>query len=521
MKITFVTPTPPDISAFGTRSLSAYLKKKGYATRIIFLPGGIEMLSDKGDVIYHYDEKVLEQIVEICKDSTLIGISFMTYYFDRAVEITNFIKKSIDTPVIWGGIHPTINPEEGLRYADMVCVGEGEDVLLQLMQRIESKKKYHDIKGLWLKDNSSIIKNGIAPIIKDLDILPFFDYDISDHCIYNVESKEIQPFDVDLFKKVLPLLPYFNNKLYITYRTMTDRGCPHHCTYCNVTNLKRMYRDDNGRYFRARSIGHVIEELVSIKERFPFIQAIQFFDDTFFARPFHEIEEFSRVYKDKVSLPFYCQGSPNTITEKKMEYLVEAGLVYVEMGIQTGSEKTKQLYMRKESNDKIIKTSQIIARYKNKILPPDYHIIVDNPWEMDDDLLETLKLLLKIPKPYGLCIASLTFFPGTDLYNKAKEEGLIKDEASEIYRRAFLLAPTHRYINLLIYFLSFYKFPKCIVKVLANERIIRFVSKKNLKHLYLLIYKISEMLYLLFKGMKALLAGDFIRIRRYFFYRIR
>ena len=62
-----------------------------------------------------------------------------------------------------------------------------------------------------------------------------------------------------------------------------------------------------------------------------------------------------------------------------MECLVNAGMVYVEMGIQTGSERIKHLYNRNESNEKIIKATELISRYLPRILPPDYHIILDNP----------------------------------------------------------------------------------------------------------------------------------------------
>ena len=516
MKITFITPTPPDISSFGVRSLSAYLKQKGYKTEIIFLPGGIESLSDSGDFSYHYDRKVLGQIADICKGSGLIGISFMTYYFDRGVELTRFIKEEMGIPVIWGGIHPTLRPEEGLEYADMVCVGEGEEMLLQLVQTIERGGSYGNIKGLWFKDNGTIVRNGVCPIIEDLDRLPFFDYDLTGHYIYDIEKKGISPLDMNLLKKTMPLLPYFNNKFYITYRTMTDRGCPHNCTYCNVTELARMYRENKGRYFRARSINNVLEELVTTKKKYPFIQAIQFFDDTFFVRTPTEIKEFSNLYKENISLPFYCQGSPNTITEEKIEYLVDAGMVFVEMGIQSGSQKIKKMYRRTESNERIIETTRLISKYRNRLFPPDYHIIIDNPWETDDDLLETLKLLLKIPKPYGLCIASLSFFPGTELYNKAKGEGLIKDEKKEIYRRPFLLMPAYKYLNLLIYLLSFRRFPKWIIRLLGNEKIVKFVSKRDLRPVYKLTYKLIKALEILFKGLNALFTGDFKRIQRYF-----
>jgi len=278
-----------------------------------------------------------------------------------------------------------------------------------------------------------------------------------------------------------------------------------------------MYDELGSKFFRARSVENFIMELINIKNRFPFIEAVQFFDDTFFARPVHEIEEFSKVYKEKVGLPFYCQGSPNTITEKKMDYLVNAGMVYVEMGIQTGSERIKHLYNRNESNEKIIKATELISHYLPRVLAPDYHIILDNPWETTDDVMDTVRLLMKVPKPYGLCISSLVFFPQTPLYFKAKKEGLIKDEVSDIYRRPFYIPPRRSYANFLIYLLTFQHFPKRLLNLLARDTVVRSLSQRNLEFAYKLGYKIGEKIRFAGKGIKVLYHRDWERIRLYIY----
>ena len=103
MNITFVTPSPPDVASFGVRALSAYLKREGKTVRNIFLPGGIKKYKYQKGYVYKYEKHIIEQTIELCKGSDLIGISFMTNYFDRAVQLTEEIKKRIDCPIIWGG----------------------------------------------------------------------------------------------------------------------------------------------------------------------------------------------------------------------------------------------------------------------------------------------------------------------------------------------------------------------------------------------------------------------------------
>lgn len=516
MRITLITPTPPDISAFGVRILSSYLRQHGKDVRIIFLPGSLGSLREKGDFAYSYDKKVVDKIIELSSDSDIIGLSFMTNYYDRALQITKSLKRNLGAPVIWGGIHPsTADPEESLKHADIVCFGDGEEALLELSEKIEKKEDFYNIKGLWLNRGNNIIKNEMRRPLEDLDSLPFFDFSLKEHYIYDRMTGSIIPLDVETFKNILPRLPHPDNKLKITYRTMTDRGCPHKCAYCNVSGLKEMYGGVGSKYFRIRSVEHSITELVEIKNRFPFIEAIQFFDDTFFARPLHEIEEFSKAYKEKVGLPFYCQGSPNTITEKKMEYLVTAGMVYVEMGIQTGSERIKHLYNRNESNEKITKATELIAGYIPRILPPDYHVILDNPWETQEDVIDTVRLLMQVPKPFGLCISSLVFFPQTPLYLKAKSEGLIKDEISDVYRRPFYIPPKKTFANFLIYLLTFQHFPKWFLMLLSKDLVVRSMSRINLELLYRMGYHIGERIRFVAKGVNAIYYHDWERIRLY------
>lgn len=62
----------------------------------------------------------------------------MTNFFDNAVQITKKLKANLDVPVMWGGVHPTMRPSECLDYADIVCIGEGEETLREVAATMES-----------------------------------------------------------------------------------------------------------------------------------------------------------------------------------------------------------------------------------------------------------------------------------------------------------------------------------------------------------------------------------------------
>ena len=506
MKITLITPTPPNLNAFGVRTISSILKRAGYRTEIIFLPEGIEHLSADGTLVYHYPPKILDQIEQLCMDADLIGLSFMSQYFDRAAQITEHLKKRLDIPIIWGGTHPTCRPDQCIQFSDMICIGEGDLTILELVDKLSKKESYSDIKNCWFKKDGRIIKNIEGEIIQNLDELPYLDYDLEDHYVLEPVSNDIIQMDDTIMKRMFLLTPYFKGQNLFTYRIMTSRGCPHRCSYCASSAMLKL---------RRRSVDNVIGELKIILRRFSYIELISFFDDTFFAAPASYFEEFRDKYRHQIGLPFHAQCSPTTISRKKMDILVAAGLYHTEMGVQSGSERIMRMYRRPESNEKIVEAATLINAYQSKMLPPYYHIILDNPWETDNDVKDTLKLILKLPGKFKLSISSLILFPGTELNEKARKEGLLKDELSEVCRKQFTF-PETTYLNYLIYLAGFPAVPRALLRLLAKDIFVNSLQKDRLKPICKLLFAFTNKVRILGKGMAALLRGDFQRIKNYF-----
>ena len=359
MKIVLIAPTPPDVAAFGIRTLSSYLKSHGKDVRCVFLPSGIGRFMYKKGYRYQYRQDVLDQVVELSRDADLIGISFMSNYLDRASQLGETLRKSLDIPVIMGGIHPTVMPEQTLEFADIVCVGEGEEALLELVERMEVGRDFKDVRNLCFKENGNVIKNPIRPLIQDLDSIPFFDFGLENHFIFNMYTEKVEPMSMNLLEKSFSLEPHVEGTFYdsftrtLSYKTMTTRGCPHHCTYCAENTLKELYRGE--KYLRKRSVNNIIEELLIVKEQMPFVESIFLFDDTFLVRTDVEIKKFAQVYKEKIGLPFHVQASPTTMTVEKMDALVDAGLSFVEMGIQSTSKTSMELYRRSVSEKRYLR----------------------------------------------------------------------------------------------------------------------------------------------------------------------
>ena len=116
----------------GLRTVSSYLKEKGFETKLIFLP----YVEDYSKL---YSKKVILQILNLCKDCNLIGLSSMASTSKRAIQVIKNLKR-LNVPMIWGGVHATISPESCIPHVNYVCVGEGEEAIYELAKAINDKK---------------------------------------------------------------------------------------------------------------------------------------------------------------------------------------------------------------------------------------------------------------------------------------------------------------------------------------------------------------------------------------------
>lgn len=476
MHITLISPYQ-DITSFGLRTISAHLQRHGHRTRLVFLPDPFG--DDLQYGVKRYEDCVLDQLVELCRGTDLVGLTLMTNFFDGAVEVTRHLKAASGTPVIWGGVHPTIRPEESLEHADMVCVGDGEDAVLELLDKMAAGRDWTDTANIWTKRDGAIVRNPPRPLSRDLDAYLRPDYSLEDHHI--LCDGRLQPLTGELQKRFMQRGPLFH------YQTMTGRGCPHRCTYCINDALRTLY--GKAGYLRWRSTAHVIDELLWVKQNLPYVGFLEISDDSFFARPGTAIEEFCREYKQKIALPFACLASPLTVTEEKMAALVDAGLVHVQMGIQTGSSHIQELFNRKSmTNERVMRAIRSINAHKNRIVKPSYDFILDVPYETDQDVVESLRLIAAIPKPFRLQPFALVLYPGTKLHEMAIRDGLVGDERREIYAKSYAMRQGN-YLNLLITLARGGRFPGPLLKLLVSDPFVAVLNSRPLKPLFRLLFR--------------------------------
>ncbi|MBU0701081.1 B12-binding domain-containing radical SAM protein [bacterium] len=411
------------IKNLGVRSIHAFLKSKGYNSNLIFFKH-----SYFNNAVAPTDME-LTQLTGVLKKSetSLVGISVScSAYLETAKVITTAIKEALNIPVLWGGVHATVDPEGCIQYADMLCLGEGEYPMLELLDGMESQKDIKNIRNLWFNQEggsssgSTVIRNPLRPLINDLSSLPLPDYS-NDNKYYINKDKlyEGDPIHLDCWD----------------YFVQGTRGCPYSCTYCSNSLFKEMYRD-HGKYIRQRSPEHVINELIQAKASLKGLKMITFFDEVFGVNK-KWIEGFCQQYKEKgLNLPFSCYLHPLAVRDDTLKMLKGAGVSLIGVGIQSGSERVRgNIFKRPESNKQIIEAAATIRKHK---IPLVLDLIMDNPFESHEDKDETLNLLLNIPKPFKLSLYSLIYFPKTGLTEMALKQGLITPDDIEDKRQRVL-----------------------------------------------------------------------------------
>lgn len=420
-------------------------------------------------------EALLAQIGKL--EPALIGIGLQSSHFQTAIRLTRAIKERFDAPVIWGGAHPTIDPEECIRHTDILCVGEGFDPLLELSRRVLRGERYDDIGNLWVNDGGAVTRNGQRPLLADLDVLPFASYDGAGK-IYIDDGRVQEGGNFDYFG-----FGFSDSPMKTVHQTMTAFGCPMRCSFC----MNALHHDK----FRRRSVANVIEELVAAKRSNPHLKKIFFWDNIFHVGK-RWCLEFAERYRREVNLPFFAYSHPQFMDEESLVALRRAGWCITVMGIQSGSDAIrKKVYDRAETSAQVIEAARSLNRLKkvkglHRLFKIYYDYVKNNPMEKRAALRESLALILKLPKDFIFQAFNLSFFPNyklTALYlrkgfiSKEDVEGEARTSANDWITtfsarkryRGFLRM--HEYYYLLFSLAQFKLFP---------NRIIRWIERRNL-----------------------------------------
>lgn len=324
---------------------------------------------------------------------TVLAFSTPTVYAQTYVELCRELKREYRFFSAFGGPHPTYFPElieeDGV---DGICRGEGEYPMLELVENLTSGRPVSDLENWWIKDNGTIHKNEIRPLIQNLDDLP-------------------QP-DHEIFREAIPHAIW-------QVMVMTSRGCPYNCTYC-YNHVYRKLCKGKGRIVRRRSVDHVIRELKSIRKHKCY-RFIRFLDDLFILSA-DWIEEFADRYRGEIGLPFSCLVRANHVTPEIVQNLRKAGCWRVQMGLESADDYVRNtIFKRNMKVEEIVDAARLLKDAGIKLVTGN---IVGAPGSSFESDLKTLYLNIKI-KPDYAGVALLQPYPGTEIYDCALDMGML------------------------------------------------------------------------------------------------
>lgn len=387
MQVTLVNPPYPEGShrhppfiPLGIGYLAAVLEKNGYDVNVI----DCQALPLKLNEVENELRK---------RQPDVVGLTSTTLTYNSALKIINVTKKALPNCVtVIGGPHVTFWDENALQECpslDVVVRKEGENTLLELVQRLEEGKSYHDILGITCRKNGKAIKTPDRPYIENLDDLPYPAFHL---------------FPIEQFNK------YGN----IIFPVMTSRGCVYWCDFCTAV---RMF----GKRYRMRSPKKVVDELEFLYKKYGEKQ-YTFYDDAFTVNQKRTEEICDEILKRGLKIKWDCETRVDMVSKKLLQKMRQAGCIAVWYGVEAGSQEVR------DAMGKGISTQQTFNAFRwtqDAGMIAVASIILGFPGETKETALESVSLLRKInPDEIGVYIA--TPYPGTPMYDYVKKMGWLK-----------------------------------------------------------------------------------------------
>lgn len=389
----------PDYPHLGLAYLAAVLEKAGHRVRIADI-----------DADGLTADKFIAALKE--RDYSLVGITTTTPTFKKALSLCGIVKRNSKAFTVLGGIHVTVTAEESVKEptVDFVVKGEGERTILELVECLERGSDVKAVPGLYHKKDGRIVNNGERKLIENLDEIPFPARHLFNKRNYNYPDALLEP--------AMPII--------------TSRGCPAACSYCNSRSIFT-------RKFRVRSARNVLAEIEYLIGQFG-VKEIHIWDDNFITLRKRVFQIRDEIKDRKIDLKF---AFPNGVRADYadldvLKALKDMGTYSVAFGVESGNQSIL------DGINKNIKLHQIEAAFasaKRVGLETWAFFMFGLPGETDKTIKDTIDFAIRL-KPDVAKFHILKPFPGSEVYNQFRSEGLIIED--DFDRFGIHTPPVHR-----------------------------------------------------------------------------
>lgn len=392
MKVLLVYPniieSPKDIS-IGLALISAVVKKAGHIVDLLDASFGLK------------DKEIIKKVKQF--NPAVVGVTAASNDLQYAIHAAKIIKKHCTAPIVCGGFHATVAPEDIIKEDcfDIAVIGEGEYSFLELVDSLNKGTINTKIMGMWVKYNGKVTKNPLRPLNKAINELPFPDRDLFDYQKYINHNRGLATF-------------------------ISSKGCPFKCPYCINHVLIRMYGAKE--YVRFKSTDRLLAEIKEVIRKYD-VKEIEFYDDIFTLNR-ERLKEFCKKYPDEIGLPFYINTRVNMVDKETLLFLKKAGCNRISIGIESGDSYIRNKILKRNQTDE-----QIIETFKwaKEVGLQTYSFnMVGIPFETKESILRTIEMNRKCEADYcGVSIFNA--YKGTELYEICRENGWLTKENPHSY----------------------------------------------------------------------------------------
>lgn len=388
----------------GISYISSSLKAAGHATRLLVLTP-------------ETPKEVIDRTIRDFRPRLVCFTAFFSEY-PFIAGIAGYIRQQFpDLYLLGGGPHISLNADAVIRDCfDALCIGEGEQPTLELVQQLEAGQTPSGIRNLWIKHGADVEKCPPRDFLQDLDSLPFPDRDMWQEWIEDPNTKPC---------------------------VLLGRGCPFNCTYCCNHALRKL---TEGEYVRFRSTDNVIAELRQLTERLRGVRQVYFEVETIganldFAKHLCErLQEFNAGRAEPITFSVNLRVTPGCDYSRLFAAFKEAHFTLVNIGLESGSPRVRsEVLNRHYSNDDLLRAVERARQYGLKVA---LFVLLGLPGETRQDFQETVECTRRC-QPDECFLSIFTPYPGTVLYTRCEEMGLL-DQGLDMRlerRRAILDLP--------------------------------------------------------------------------------
>ncbi len=387
MKVLFINPKISGGKPWhplGISSIAAYLRKYNIEVKII------------DNNLYDWNREKLSQLISEYQPK-IIGISALSVQYADAISLGKLVK-SINKKIklVYGGVHFTFIPEDGLRFGDVCIIGEGEQTFLEIC----NSEDYHKINGIAFKENGTTIFTESRQFIENLDDVPFPAYDLL----------EMEKYHDGLVtgEKAISI--------------MTGRGCPYNCAFCASPQLYK-------RRVRYHSLDYVMSHIQYLIDKYGMTN-LRIMDDTFTLNKERVLEFCDKVKACNFKLNMTCLTNVKNADYPMFKRMKEVGFSIVAFGVESGNEQILKLINKGITKNGV---RNAVSMAKKAGLDTELLFMIGNIGESEETICDSINFAKELnPKGSNSKKTSMynwfqfaTPFPGSKFYDIAEEYGLV------------------------------------------------------------------------------------------------